>query len=96
MKLVISLLVLAVPGIASAQMLTSPQPTMNEPNYTTSPVESFALSAASETPTMKRQKLARAWALRAEAAQLLADDGGTFTLEHRVYVESKRRAILGR
>jgi hypothetical protein len=93
MKRVIPLLLLSVPGIASAQSLANPQPTMNMPNYTTSPVETFAV-ASGETPTMKRQKLVQALALREEAARLLAADGGTFTPEHRAYIERKVRRIL--
>lgn len=93
MKLTISLLVLTVPGIAIGQTVSNPQPTMNMPNYTTSPVETLAV-AAGDTPTMKRQKLARAWALRAEATQLLADDGGTFTAQHRAHIERKKWKII--
>ncbi len=94
MKRLISLLALVIPGIACAQTFANPQPTMNMLNYTTSPVESFIGPAVSETPTMKRQKLARALALRAEAAHLLSEDGGTFTDEHRAYIVRKRWQIL--
>ncbi len=98
MKHWLPFLLLSIPGIANAQAIANPQPTMNEPNYSTD-----ALSARSDghwpsrdTPTMTRQKLARALALRDEASRLLAEDGGTFTPRNRAYIERKRNRILSR
>ncbi len=45
------------------------------------------------TPTMERRKLADAIALRAEAAQLLAADGGKLSPQHLTYVRTRIAVI---
>jgi hypothetical protein len=47
-----------------------------------------------ETPTMRKQKLARAVALRDEALKLQAQDGGVLTGKHAHYIQSKADRIL--
>jgi hypothetical protein len=98
MKYWLPLLLISTPAIANAQTIANPQPTMNEPNYSTDAVSarSHGHWGSRDTPTMKRQKLARALALRDEAAQLLAKDGGTFSDRNRAYIERKRDRILSR
>jgi hypothetical protein len=96
MKYVIALAALILPTVANAQIpqLSSPEPTMNMPNYSTFASSMSARQPLSETPTMKRQKLERAIALRAEAATLLEQDGGTLSPRHAAYIRRKARAIL--
>jgi hypothetical protein len=55
----------------------------------------FPGSSRRDTPTMARDRLQRAVALKAEAAELLEADGGTFTREHETYIRRKARDILG-
>jgi hypothetical protein len=93
MKALVALTAIFLPGVVCAQAMYNPQPTMNEPNYTTTQAAAYAPSG--DTPTMQRQKYVRAVALREEAAQLLAADGGTFTQKHEAYVRRKALAILG-
>jgi hypothetical protein len=96
MKYIIALTALLLPAAAAAQspQLSSPEPTMNMPNYSTFASSATARQPLSETPTMKRQKLERAIALRAEAATLVEQDGGTLTAKHAAYIRRKARAIL--
>lgn len=96
MKYIISLAAVLLPAVANAQspQLSNPAPTMNMPNYSTFASSLSARQPISETPTMKRQKLERAIALRAEAATLLKQDGGTFSAKHAAYIRRKARAIL--
>ena len=78
--------------IAAVAILVSPVAATAQANFGITPIYGFA--GSHETPTMKRQKFARAVALRTEAAQLLAQDGGTLTDEHQRYVQRKARDIL--
>jgi hypothetical protein len=96
MKLVISFAALLVPTLASANPGYSWQPSLNIPNYNTDSriAEGRELLRSSDTPTMRRMKLARAIELRAEAARLLSEDGGTLTSEHEAYIRRKAHAIL--
>ena len=96
MKYIIPLAALILPTVASAQIpqLSIPEPTMNMPNYSTFASSISARQPISETPTMKRQKLERAIALRDEAAALLEQDGGTLSAKHAAYIRRKARAIL--
>ena len=96
MKLLISIAAICIPSAASAQsaQISSPQPTMNMPNYSTFNSTMTGRIPLSETPTMKRQKLARAIALREEAAKLLEEGGGTLTPREETYLRRKARAIL--
>lgn len=94
MKSIFVLAALLGPSLAGAQSLTNAQPTMNEPNYSTFQPNPFFLSSTGDTPTTRRQKTARAIALREEAAALLSADGGTFTAGHQAYIRRKARTIL--
>jgi hypothetical protein len=58
--------------------------------------ENGMFSGVRETPTMRRQKLAQAIAVREEAARLKAADGGTLSAEHAAYIEKRVRKILRR
>ena len=95
MKTIIMLALICLPCLAGATppRLSNPQPSMTMPNYTTT-VRPVYLGSSADTPTMRRQKLMRALALREEAASLLREDGGTLTPEHEEYVRRKARAIL--
>lgn len=96
MKLVISFAALLIPTIAAANPAFSWQPSLNIPNYNTDSraAEGRELLRTTDTPTMRRIKLARALELRAEAARLLSEDGGTLTAEHETYIRRKAHAIL--
>lgn len=48
-----------------------------------------------ETPSLAAHKLRLALALRAEAGELLVQDGGTLTKAHERYVRRKAARILG-
>ena len=96
MKFIIPLAAIFLPAVADAQspQLSSPEPTMNMPNYSTFASSMSGRQPLSETPTMKRMKLKRAIALRAEAATLLRQDGGTLSQKHAASIRRKARAIL--
>ena len=78
--------------IAALVILASSAPVSAQAYIGISPI--LSLGGNSETPTMQRQKLVRAKALRVEAVSLLAQDGGTLTDEHQRYVQRKVRNIL--
>ncbi len=85
-----------VPGLAFAQAQGSLAQDGSLPynaNLTTF-YEHFG-SSPRDTPTMARERLQQALALRAEAAALLEADGGTFTPGHDRYIRRKARTILG-
>ncbi len=96
MKMLISLAILITPGAVSAQSAQSLAPTVMTPNFTAASrdVEGYPFQSTVDTPTMRKQKLARAISFRREAAALLARDGGTFTADHQAYVQRKARDIL--
>ena len=52
-------------------------------------------SGSHETPSLAAHKLRLALALKAEAEELLVQDGGTFTKAHERYVRRKAARILG-
>ena len=63
-------------------------------SYYVSPVDSSMYQSSGDTPTMQQMKLARAIALKAEAAAFAARDGGTLSRKHMAYVRRKARAIV--
>jgi hypothetical protein len=95
-KFIISLAAILVPGLASAQCasVTNVEPTMTMPNYSTFSSSLVGREPLTDTPSMERQRVRQAIALREEAAALLKQDGGTLTPEHQAYVRRKARAIL--
>ena len=57
-------------------------------------IETPYLFSRDGTPTMRRQKVKRAIALREEAARLMQENGGTLTPEQQAYVRREAREIL--
>lgn len=98
MKRIIAVFTMVVSVAVSAQTVTNPNPTMNEPNYSmhSTTLQSYAGSRVKDTPTMERQKLARAVALRNEANKLRIADGGTLSPANQRYIQHKADAIRGR
>ena len=101
MKAVLALAALLTPALAAAQAFPpgGPQAGM----VLAPPTGSFSTATESryfervaDTPTMAREKRERALALRAEAEELLRQDGGTLTRAHQAYIQRKARDILGR
>ncbi len=94
MKLALLILALAVPSFAAAQSpeirfsaatpmgVNPPMPFLNLPGQ------------YDDTPTLRDQKLRWAITLRAEAAELLRQDGGTLTSEHKAYIRRRVQRIL--
>lgn len=93
MKVVILAVMLASPGLATAQSLLTSQPSMNGPNYSTWANNRGTGYGSAITPSMRREQLERARALRTEVGALLSADGGTLTLKHLAYVQRKADAI---
>lgn len=94
MKRALLILALAAPSVAAAQSpdtrfttvspigVIPPMPLANWPrNY-------------GDTPTMRDQKLRWAITLREEAADLLRQDGGVLTSEHKAYIRRRSQRIL--
>ncbi|MES3153759.1 hypothetical protein [Sphingomonas faeni] len=76
----------------------SPTPTLS-PSQLPSPEAGtrsadYLSRSSLETPTMRRQKRERAIALREEALQLQAQDGGTLSKNHQLYIQRKSAEIL--
>ena len=97
MKAAFVLCAILLPLIASAQGLPVTQPLINAPSHTTGGPElgsDLLFPSSTETPTMRRQKLERAKALRVEVDQLLRVNGGTLTVTEQAYVRRKARDIL--
>ena len=97
MKPAFALFLMAVPALAQANPFVNVAPIDRMPSFTvTNAADSFVsvVQSNADTPTMQRQKLSRALALRAEAAALLEEDGGAFTPEHEAYVRRKAWRIL--
>ncbi|PZU08698.1 hypothetical protein [Sphingomonas sp.] len=94
MKIVVPMLLLFAPTAAIGQTagVLDQSSSATASSY---PASYWALGGLAETPTMKRQKLARAIALRQEVDGFLAQDGGTLSAEHQRYVQRKARDILG-
>lgn len=90
MKNPIILAALLVPGMASAQLAPPPYENLSFPTVTLGLPQTVV-----DTPTMARDRLRRALALKQEAALLLEADGGRFTREHEAYIRRKARDILG-
>lgn len=76
-------------GPAAAQLLLPDPPVLQ--SFANTPTTSFG-----PTPTMRREKLKQVSALRAEAAQLRAANGGTLSPEHAAYIQRRAEEILGR
>ncbi|MDO6412914.1 hypothetical protein Q4F19_00820 [Sphingomonas sp. BIUV-7] len=91
MKYVLTGLLLLLPAAAAAQM----PGIIQESSGTYSPAFFVPAGGHADTPTMRRQKLARAVALRSEVDGFLVTDGGVLTDEHQRYVQRKARDILG-
>ncbi|MBY9063237.1 hypothetical protein K7957_09865 [Sphingomonas yunnanensis] len=79
---------LAQYGNGSGLVLDTPA---SAPVFT--PAQEFPNSSA--TPTMRRQRLAAAAALRTEVAQMVADGKGQLTDEQVAYVRQRVRRING-
>jgi hypothetical protein len=67
---------------------------MTMPNTTTFVPSLVGREPLSDTPSMERQKVRRAIALREEAAALMQENGGTLTPAQQAYVRRKAQAIL--
>lgn len=99
MRTIIGVLLLAIGAPVSAQSSPyqgSPSPTL--PAAPTAPdAQTYILFGRdpAQTPTMRREKRDQALALRSEALQLQAHDGGVLSAEHIRYVQRKSRKILG-
>jgi hypothetical protein len=95
MKAAIALIFALVPATAFAQM---PGVIMDRPTGLTFTDNSSGMWASATgralTPTMQRQQLAQAIALRAETIAFLDQDGGTLSDHHQRYVKRKARLIL--
>ncbi len=85
-------LILAAPVLilATASVAQTPVSSPLPPSDPTRSIENFSLSSVGtplqtlhDTPTMQRQRLARALSLRAEADALLALSGGTLTAQQQ-------------
>ncbi|HXH14868.1 MAG TPA: hypothetical protein VNJ10_01920 [Sphingomonas sp.] len=89
--------IVAIVLTAPAAAQTAPEIGMSSPNYSTyqSSLESLGGLGAAETPTMRAYKMKQAIALQTEAADLLRQDGGTFTAKHEEYIRGKACDILG-
>ncbi len=97
MKSLLALAVLLIPAAGVAQSITNPQPTMNMPNYSTfsSSVEGRdQLPPPRESEAVRKEKLARALALREEALVLEARDGGRLSAGSQAYLRRKAQTIL--
>lgn len=94
MKVVVALLA-GVMSVQAASAQVAPVTIMQQPDLSTID-GSFANSLRGDrrTPTMKREQLARALALRDEAAELLSSDGGKFSAAHERYIRRKACEIL--
>lgn len=55
----------------------------------------FALADTSITPTMRRERLARAVALREKVLMLQAQDGGVLSAQSIRYINREARKVLG-
>ena len=94
MKLALFILALAVPSLAAAQ---SPETRFNAvtPIGVNPPMPFLNLPGRyGDTPTMRVQKLRWAITLREEVAELLRQDGGVLTSEHKAYVRRRSQRIL--
>lgn len=96
MKMLLAAALLLMPGLASAQSLSNPQPSMNMPNASTfsSAVWGRDPFPRKESPAVRAEKLARAIALRDEALVLEARDGGRLSRESQAYLRRQARKIL--
>ncbi len=103
MKIMIAALIAtgaASPAFAqSSPYQGSPTPTLSpsqlpSPEAGTRSADYLSRRSSLETPTMRRQKRERAIALREEALQLQAQDGGTLSKEHQLYIQRKSAEIL--
>lgn len=97
MKSILVLATLLIPTVATAQVgLPGSQPpaafSRSTGEFDPGPARFFRVR---DTPTMQRQKRDRALALRAKAAMLLEQDGGTLTPEHEAEIRREARDILG-
>jgi hypothetical protein len=88
MRKFLALTLMLVPSVATAQV----GPAL--PGYLYTPYPLGTDNGSDDTPTMRRDKLRRAIALRSEAAALVVEDGGTLTPDHQAYIQRQRRAIL--
>ena len=99
MNRMIWLIALAVPGLAGASPPgAAPGSAPVAPKLLSTP-DTFSgaphdLSSRDGTPTMRRQKLDQAIALREEAARLARENGGTLSPRQQAYIQRKARAIL--
>ncbi|MEG3163575.1 hypothetical protein U1701_03095 [Sphingomonas sp. PB2P19] len=94
MKLGVSLLILCLPGVATAQAFRPSEPAYPFVDLARQSDGHYNLVRSNDTPTMRAQKLRRAIALRDEAAALVAQDGGTLTDRHRAYLRREASNIL--
>jgi hypothetical protein len=81
-------------GIQAASAQVAPVTVMQDPPFTSVDNGFGSLTGDRRTPTMKREQLARALALRDEAAELLSQDGGTLSAAHQRYIQRKACNIL--
>lgn len=81
----------------SAQLLSTPQFSVNEPNGNTfrSALEANSPLGIRPTEAERRARLDRAIALREEARVLQARDGGSLSKASIAYLRRKARRILG-
>jgi secreted protein with Ig-like and vWFA domain len=94
MKAVFALLA-GVLSVQTASAQVAPVTIMQEPNVGVIDNTFYqGLSGDRRTPTMQREQLARAIALRAEAEGLLNSDGGKLSAAHERYIRRKACDIL--
>ena len=95
MKVLLALMAAFVPTAGSGQVAGDASPLMNVPNYSTlaTSLDSARLPLG-KTPTMQRQRLTRASALRSEANALALEDGGVLSDVHLRYVQRKADGIM--
>ncbi|WP_066781348.1 hypothetical protein [Sphingomonas sp. CCH5-D11] len=82
---------LLTPTLAAAQSMNGPNYSTYEPGF-----RANSLIPASDTPTMRRDKLKRAQTLRAEVDAMMAANGGTLTDKQQAYVRREAKDILNR
>ncbi len=93
MKAALAFACILLPAAASAQGLSSPPPWPVTDGFRVS-AEAFGSNPTGDTPTMRRQKLERAIALRQEVDAMLQTNGGELTDAQQAYVRRRARAIL--
>lgn len=85
----IAALGLTAPALAAAQSMNGPNYSTYEPGF-----RANAMIPPRDTPTMRRDKLKRARALRAEVDAMMAANGGSLSDKQQAYVRREANDIL--